>query len=269
MSDLKIRISNWLDEQGYPFEMFVAQQFKKAGFYVSQSVFYVDEESGKSREIDVIAYITQKVDGVFFNFTFVIECKVSKDKPWIIFTSENEVQPQDFVFERYMTKNWRLLFKTLNDSNDKRPIEALNMFIVNDKEIGYSITQAFTKGEDITYSALHGVTKASVHFLKKTNETRRRMCNIYFPIIAVDGPLFLASIGKNGEILINPTEESKLVWRRSYDTHPTTVIDIVAKDAIFKQANELRDFCMKFFDLARQEMEKVASMKPYNASDSI
>jgi hypothetical protein len=48
-------VREWLEGEGFPLEMRVAAAFRKTGFDVRQSSFYMDPESGKGREIDVIA----------------------------------------------------------------------------------------------------------------------------------------------------------------------------------------------------------------------
>ncbi|MGA3117871.1 MAG: hypothetical protein ABSF90_25990 [Syntrophobacteraceae bacterium] len=53
--DLKNKIREWPDKQGYPLEMTVARAFQEAGFYVSSSEYYLDADEKKPREIDVIA----------------------------------------------------------------------------------------------------------------------------------------------------------------------------------------------------------------------
>jgi len=88
-SELEIKIVNWLESQGYPLEMIVALAFEKAGISVSSSEYYEDPGSGEPREIDVSAsrrYLIGKHN--LFDTSCQIECKLSRDKPWIVFTSE-------------------------------------------------------------------------------------------------------------------------------------------------------------------------------------
>jgi hypothetical protein len=50
-------VKKWLVESDYPLlrEMEVAARFRRGGFGVSQSDFYVDPDTEKPREIDVVA----------------------------------------------------------------------------------------------------------------------------------------------------------------------------------------------------------------------
>ena len=79
-------VHTWLEGEGFPLEMRVAAAFRKAGFEVRQSDVYMDHESGKTREIDVIATDSDYLGVVVTHF--VIECKSSK-KPWILLSSDD------------------------------------------------------------------------------------------------------------------------------------------------------------------------------------
>ena len=84
---LERRVAKWLDGQGYPLEMLVGQAFRKAGFFVVQSDYYPDPETGKPREIDVCAHIQRDSHGILAGVVYTIECKLARDKPWVLFTS--------------------------------------------------------------------------------------------------------------------------------------------------------------------------------------
>jgi hypothetical protein len=73
------KVKEWLEKQGFLLEMKTAAAFRDAGFEVRQSSHYVDPDTGKSREIDVLARDPDFLGIVDIQFT--IECKASK-KPW-------------------------------------------------------------------------------------------------------------------------------------------------------------------------------------------
>src|SRR6476469_3471123 len=68
-------VRTWLDKQGFPLEMRTASAFRAAGFDVRQSSYYVDAETGKAREIDVIAYDPDPLMLGLTRIVFVLECK--------------------------------------------------------------------------------------------------------------------------------------------------------------------------------------------------
>jgi hypothetical protein len=79
-------VQKWLNTQGFSLEMRTASAFRKAGFEVQQSALYADEETGKFREIDVLA-LDPDIIGIL-NILFVIECKASS-KPWVLLCSQD------------------------------------------------------------------------------------------------------------------------------------------------------------------------------------
>jgi len=80
------RVAKWLGSQGYPLEMRVASALRQIGLWVRQSTHYVDEDTGKSREIDVLGTHAEQL-GVA-EIHFVVECKAST-KPWVLLTSKH------------------------------------------------------------------------------------------------------------------------------------------------------------------------------------
>ena len=62
--DLSSKVEEWVNKQGYPFEMRVAAAFRKAGFGITQSDYYTDTETGTAREIDVVASMQRWLDPV-------------------------------------------------------------------------------------------------------------------------------------------------------------------------------------------------------------
>src|SRR4051812_9407117 len=101
MEDLKSKVSDWLEKEGYPLEMHVAAEFIKAGFQVAQSVFYVDEETKSTREVDLMAFINYPIGTGWLTFSIVIECKASKSKPWIAFIT-NDTTNDALRLERFL-----------------------------------------------------------------------------------------------------------------------------------------------------------------------
>lgn len=83
--DLQASVQEWLEAQGYPLEMRTAAAFRLAGFRAVQGVYYQDPETDAWREIDVVADIPEVYRSA--RIVFVAECKSSRDKPWLLFTS--------------------------------------------------------------------------------------------------------------------------------------------------------------------------------------
>jgi hypothetical protein len=77
------KIVAWLEEHGYPLEMYVASVFQNLGFKVDQGIYFSDPETGSSREVDIVAHKNFSINGKYVSFVCIIECKSSKEKPWL------------------------------------------------------------------------------------------------------------------------------------------------------------------------------------------
>ena len=89
--DIKTKLLAWLNTQGYPLEMQVAQEFQSSGFTVTQSLYYADPETAKQREIDVVARKEGEWSDYFLlNIQFAISCKNATKRPWVVFSNETK-----------------------------------------------------------------------------------------------------------------------------------------------------------------------------------
>src|SRR6056297_2787184 len=157
MADLTERVAGWLEEQGYPLEMRTAKVVRDAGLRGVQGAYYPDPESGAQREIDIVAH-TGDLTGLL-SLSLVIECKASRDKPWVLFTSEQNEQGKNRLFSfAVSTKVGReglagmLLEDELADST----------WFVRPGRTAYGVTQAFTTGVDVPYAAVMNALKAAI-----------------------------------------------------------------------------------------------------------
>jgi hypothetical protein len=150
---LESRVLGWLKEQGFPLEMEVASMAKAAGFEVSQSDYYIDPDTGEPREIDLVLSLNNLKHGFSLTYNLFVECKSSRDKPWLMFSTPNELAGA-------LTEENRLKFLELQSafiSND--PADTLllrstfdgnvvNLYprLNTEPWLGYGVTQAFAQG---------------------------------------------------------------------------------------------------------------------------
>ena len=85
-SSLVERLTKWMNSEGYPTEFRTTNIFRRHGFHARQGE-YVEGKEDTKREIDVISSVSVDTDFGFLRISYVVECKWSSDKPWIIFTS--------------------------------------------------------------------------------------------------------------------------------------------------------------------------------------
>jgi hypothetical protein len=88
-SGLENRIREWLTKEGYPLEMRCAKIFEDLGFSISLGQYYRDPETGKSRELDVVAAIRspKEVNEFEVVLKFLVQCKSSKAKTMVVFST--------------------------------------------------------------------------------------------------------------------------------------------------------------------------------------
>src|SRR5258708_2022098 len=86
-NSLEKKVEEWLKKEGWPFEVRVGREFAKHGWKVRHGEYYRDPKGGGAREIDLIATVGHEGKEHPFNLEVVVECKTSRDKPWVGFTS--------------------------------------------------------------------------------------------------------------------------------------------------------------------------------------
>src|SRR5258708_1417641 len=152
-TDLKNAVEAWLAKQGFPLEMTVAAEFRKAGFSVIQSDFYEDPTTKTQREIDVVAHLQTYVAQQLIRISFVVECKVSRDKPWVLFTSDSAAlaEPASVAQRAASMFGRQFLFELCHSTH----IQNLPFFRQPARP-GYALVQALRDAgaKDLSYEAL-------------------------------------------------------------------------------------------------------------------
>ena len=92
------QIRSAIESSGYLIEQRVEKVFSDQDYYVSKNEIYIDDETNKSREIDLTAFIGHRINDKkvdeSINFRFLIECENNK-QPLVLFRS---VSPLKFLF---------------------------------------------------------------------------------------------------------------------------------------------------------------------------
>lgn len=207
--EIKKEIDKWLKGQGYPLEMKVASELRKAGFDVQLSHYYTDPENEAIREIDIIASYPD--DRGCLNISFVIECKVSKQKPWLLFSTSHTLEGFNRLFAYCINSD------TARGALAQKDVESWIKLPWMKKEgrTAYGVTQAFTSGEDVTFKATTSVLKAAIARQRELSKQRWKPFVFVFPIVIVDGGLFECYLNDKGEVLIESLQDINLFfpWR--------------------------------------------------------
>ncbi|XZF14358.1 hypothetical protein ACTHGU_21460 [Chitinophagaceae bacterium MMS25-I14] len=259
--DFTGKIKDWINNQGYPFEIFVAKAFKEAGFIIGQSLYYTDETTGSAREVDVIAYRTKLIGETSYSFAFVIECKSSKGKPWIAFKTDSSIKGSLKITSRDATIRGKHFLKAIA-KQEKENTDSL--FNFDDELSCYNLTQAFTNGNEVPFTAIANLGKAISSFIKKF-ETHKSDFNIYasknafiyFPIVAIESMLYSFELDDDGSDKIKDIQNIKYISRRQEDNHTYFIVDIVTKEIIHSYAKKLHNYVMNLFKLYDAEMVEI------------
>jgi hypothetical protein len=239
--EFRKKIHDWVNSQGYPLEMQVSLAFKQSGFSIRQSNFYADPEKGESREIDVIATTKEDLSCTKY-VSYVIECKVSRDKPWILFTSENLLGGWNIFFTRaILTEEARkILIDTFRDDLDNPKLGWLREKL----RAGYGLTQAFTSGRDITHEAIMSASKAAIARKVEMDKNSGGVFEVIFPVIIIDGRLFECFLDNSCSVQIREIEEGVLFSPRSIGGTLISCIRLVT-------IKSLPEFSRKAYELAK------------------
>lgn len=237
------KIKDWLLKGGFPFEMKVSNMFIDAGFSVAQSVYYKDIEEGKYRETDILAYRCQIINGVFVNITFVIECKSSLDKPWIILKNDRLSNSIDEHNKIFYSDRFKTSFNKIKESSLKS-----DLIFKNNVKYGYSLVTAFNNGNDRAYEAIQTTLKSCEYLVNATDESlRERVCNLYFPVVIVKGQLFNATMTTNNDLDLSKIDNGQIILSRSYHEYHNSVIRILNDEKLEENIKLLVDQCDDFF----------------------
>ena len=265
-SPIDQRLLEWLEKQGYPLEMRVAKAFQAAGARVIQSEYYVDPVREESREIDIVADWQQWFNHAIVTITFVIECKSSKDKPWILFVSPDaRLSDAARVAQRAASRLGQQVLSTI-----ARESSAQDLFIFRLPDApAYSITQAFTSSHDLCYAAATTVASACSAQARAADrpppQALKRLLNleVVFPVLVTEARLFEASLQQDSSVSLAERTSGVLLWRNPIVGLPHTIIHVLSLPALEQFIAEARTSAERFIALCasdyREAIEKATS----------
>ena len=240
--DLGKKLDQWLRGEGYPFEMRVAQTFSRAGFNVTQSDYYTDPETHKPREIDLVATTAGKsANKVIFRIVFPIECKTTKDKPWVLFCPPDMRMAPPFRVAQRITNDLGTVVSQHLASDEN--VQKLNIFGFRDSA-GYSLMQGFKNtggAQDHAYLAICSVANAAsaMAIRWKDHPNKNRIVEFIFPVIVIDRRLFRCGLQPISEdIAVTEIQSGTLLWRNAPSPYSAIIIDIQTASSIEEFARQ-------------------------------
>jgi hypothetical protein len=246
------RILEWILQEGYPTEFHVGNICQRHNLRVFQGYHVGRVASDNLREIDVLAVRDARSQGYLVRVCHVIECKLSKDKPWVILTSPHgQIASAACVAQTIGSSLGSAILWTL--AGDPA-LHNFDFFSTPDRP-GFSGRQAFSKGNDVFYAAMQSVTDASTLLMNQYDDDARLPGSLpesavpAFPVIVVDGQIFEAFFDdKSNQMRIEASKRVRCHWRgaRSWRLHAT--IDIVALE-----------YLDEFLEKRKQQIEPLLS----------
>lgn len=225
-------VRDWLDKAGFALELRAASIFQQAGFEVHQASYYLDPETGKGREIDIVAIDPDDL-GVL-DIRFMVECKSGK-KPWVLLTS-----PDAGAGYNRLT-SYGVLSPALRKALARRSgalADDLPWF-KKEGQIAYQARQALSDS-DPAYVAAMGVAKASTAWLAPTNRDSSATFRVVFPVIVIDAPLLECSLAADGKIEIHEVDSGEWLFTAMVPEYFGTCIRVVTLQHLASFASEAR-----------------------------
>lgn len=236
MSNLESKLQSWLEKSGYPLEMRVARAFSNYGYSVESSTYYEDPVTNKHREIDVDASKFTYADEArknWFQVSFVIECKNSKDKPWVLFQSEHE-EPKfsdDATAYRHANNSGHVALLALSVAG----LAKTNPLLMRREHSGYGLVRAFGDQSDVAYSAVmsacNACTAKAAYVDKNYNANGISQIQLYFPVVVVSGQLFRCWLEEDSPKFEELTEGA-LVYKNPDAGEHLSTVEIVTEDGL-------------------------------------
>lgn len=261
--DLHSKVREWLNQEGYPTEFTATSVFQRHEFRVRQGYYVRDDDSDAVREIDILAEKTASSRDYLVRACHVVECKWSRDKPWVVFTSANAQIGHAACVAQTMAS---LLGSTIlwAIAGDKS-LHNMDLFSTPDRP-GFNGRQAFSKGKDYFYSAMRSVTTLAFLAMREYDRVERpkgkmpRSAVVAFPVIVVDGQLFEAFYDVDeADVRLEAVKHVRCHWRGSPSWKHHATVDIVTLDHleefVANRTNELDSLLSKMKNTRNQIAE--------------
>lgn len=234
-SDILKKLKDWVNTEGIPLEYYTTSNFLRNKFRVIQSDYV--EEHGISREIDVLAFNDFESDNSLIRICHVIECKWTKDKPWIVFNSPTAHIANSACISQTIGSlvGSAMLWHAAGESE----LFALSLFESKGAS-GFSGRQAFSKDNDLFYNMIKSIVDKTVLSVQRYDQNADPFSYIAigFPLIVIDGRLFEAHYEKD-ELELSEVKVSKVHWRGSANWKHHATVAIVTKDYLPEYVDSL------------------------------
>lgn len=199
----KKNIITEINKTGFPLELRVSKFLQDNGYRVANNLYYIDQDEGKGREVDMRALKNYKYKAGekthFIRHCLLIECKRSAKKPWVVFSSPQSVYDRRFFY--LQCRGVKKDIKWVNTGVPKKMGE-IHPFSSHERR-GRSFFEPFKniEGGGNIYKSLITSVKAAIAMRNNAFGARAKgnVC-IYYPVIIFDGKLYEAYLDDKNKI---------------------------------------------------------------------
>jgi hypothetical protein len=186
------------------------------------------------REINVLASRVVQNEYVSSRVSIVVECKWSRDKPWVIFTSRlgRSSWQEKVAYGVSSPLGAAALWNLMHDDL----LRQLRFFEAS-RRVGFSGRQVFSDKHDLFYATIQGIVSAAISYARadqtvpQTNKNARGGAHVVFPLVVVDAPLFEAYF-EGGDVKVEAVESIQVQWRGSDVVSAPVIVEIVTAAAL-------------------------------------
>jgi len=252
--DLRQKVRKWLDHTGHPLEFRAAHALHAAGFCVTQGLYVPGEDPDRPREIDVVASVRPKSDLISLSCHLVVECKSSRDKPWVVFTRRSLVEVGQRAILAFSSGPIQAKLFGLARTGK---LSGLTTFS-RPHRIGFAGRQVFSKSDDkdIFYGAVQSVVAKTrslyVEWCQRNGGIDEPTGAFFLPVVVVDGRVFEAYFDDAAcDLVVEEVKRVRLHWAGAI-ARKSTAIDVVAESAFPDFVAQCRSDFLEVARMARR-----------------
>lgn len=254
--ELAEKVKAWVAASGFSLELAAASELRRNGFDVVQAEFFADPETRELREIDISAALDISTNKGKVILQLAIECKVSMEHPWVLFTAPTRLPSTISVKCRAASSRGHNLLLIMSEWETVRELPYFRL----PARLGYSLTTAsLTKGtaKDLAYEALLSAAKASLGVVGKFERTARETAVIALPLVVLRGRLFEVALDEPGDdVGVSEVQQGLLVWRNPLVSE-YSLITVVTEAGLPKLAQDYHKAWPDFVNSLRHAIQDI------------
>jgi hypothetical protein len=257
------RVRRWLTTTGYPLEMRVALELsKQRPSSIEQSKYYVDLNTRKIRETDVVGVWTARHENLDVELRLVVECK-SKPAPWIVFDSGDG--PSEAIRERWDLSLHRAPRDAVGNEIPFAPNPKsfeMHRSLFKPGILSYGVVELTTKANrdrreavdgngvreqsgdrDVAWDAVHKAVSAAEGLLAELPDGETRFnsaptAHLVVPVVVTTGGLVRAYLA-GSEIEVEEVERAEVLVRLAASSAPKRCL-VVREEGLPKLLDEVQ-----------------------------